>query len=322
MTQNTPHVLREGAVTSANISSLIGRASAASLFSKMAAIEACKLNPYQPYLVWHPTIFGSMMQLDLREVVSQQIFLTGAFEPDVVWFLTCVVDSGASVIDAGAHIGFFSLALGKLVGPNGRVDSFEPTPATKLVLDTNIRNSAMTNIMAHGVALWKDPGIVRIHDFGPAYSAYNSVTAPRLPAEVQPVSTSVLTVPAVSIDSFVDSSKILPTVVKLDVESSEYEVIAGMRNTLATHKPIIAIEIGDFEGSNTVSSYELTSLLLDSNYNLYSINNCRLSPFAHEERTYDYANLIAVHCDRAEEVLARTGSSVDLLNARSVPGDE
>ena len=35
---------------------------------------------------------------------------------------------GASVVDAGANIGTFTLFLSNLVGPTGRVHSFEPSP--------------------------------------------------------------------------------------------------------------------------------------------------------------------------------------------------
>ncbi len=300
--------LRSAAATAAATDDLLGRASAASLFSKVSAIEACKANPFQPSLVWHPTIFGSMMQLDLRETVAQQIYLTGGFEPDLLWLFTCLVDEGMSVIDGGAHIGFFSLALGQLVGPGGRVDAFEPMPSTKLHLDTNIRNAGLKNVFTHTLALWNESSVVPFRDLGHALSAYNSITAPRLPAHVKVPEGSMHQLPATSLDSFVEHSAIKPALVKLDVESAEYQVITGMKKVLAKYQPIVVLEIGDFENTKAVSSYQTMQLLADASYCLYFIANCRLTPLQLESRRYDFGNILAVPIGRTEEVLARTSS--------------
>src|SRR5262249_54566099 len=54
-------------------------------------------------------------------------FVLGSFEPSTVAALRRHVKPGATVLDIGANIGAHTLQLARLVGPRGRVLSFEPT---------------------------------------------------------------------------------------------------------------------------------------------------------------------------------------------------
>ncbi len=233
-----------------------------------------------------------MMQLDLKETVAKQIFLTGAFEPDLLWLMAGVVDAGQSVIDSGAHIGFFSLALGLLVGPEGRVDAFEPVPSIKQHLDTNIRNAELNNVFAHDLALWHENTVLSIGDYGHQFSAYNGVRAARIYSNGA-MKRQEVSVPATSIDSFVETTCTAPSFIKLDVESAEYEVIKGMNSVIASNRPTIAFEIGDFEESNLYSSYQVMQLLAEASYELFHLKNCRLSQLCLQNTHYDYANVVA-----------------------------
>jgi len=47
----------------------------------------------------------------------------------------------------------------------------------------------------------------------------------------------------VSIDAEVDTLKLVPDLLKVDVEGYEYEVIAGARRLLAERKPAICLEL-------------------------------------------------------------------------------
>ncbi len=304
-----PEALRQLAAQASRSAGLAADASALSLFSKFAAVEACRANPYQPSLVWHPTAFGCMMQLDLRERVSQDIFMFGAFEPDLLWFLACVLESGASVVDCGAHIGFFTIAAAQLVGPLGRVDAFEPIASTKLHLDTNVRNARLSNAHTHLLGLWSEPSVVEIFDYGPAYSAFNSIGAPRLhPGQCAPEGTPTC-VPATSLDAFVTSEGIAPALVKIDVENSEDQVLQGMEKILQTTRPVVVIEVGDLEAdgaANAAPSRVPLERLARADYQLFE-----LRPFAlqrHDIKTagkYAYGNFVATPREREAAILRR-----------------
>ncbi|POO48795.1 FkbM family methyltransferase [Agrobacterium rosae] len=302
--------LRMCASEAAFVSSLLADASEASLFSKVAALEACKANPYQPALLWHPTIFGSMMQLDLRDRVSQEIFLTGAFEPDVLWLMSCLVNEGETVIDGGGHIGFFSIALAHLVGENGCVDVFEPSVETRKHLDTNVRNSGFNHVHVHETALWSRSGTVDFNEWGAEFSAYNGITAPRLNSLAGVPTAVVNQVPTTSIDEFVTETGRIPSFIKLDVESAEHQVLLGAKDLLELHRPLVLFEIGDFANSqleeHVERSFSTLQLMERLSYAIFDLSKCRLVPQLSEDRSYSYGNVLAVPMEDVENIITRT----------------
>ena len=70
---------------------------------------------------------GLRYDLDLSQAIDFTIFLLGRFEASTVAALRRYVKPGATVLDIGANIGSHTLQLARLVGPSGRVLSFEPT---------------------------------------------------------------------------------------------------------------------------------------------------------------------------------------------------
>ncbi len=311
MVNNLNKKIQNLAIESARISELLTCASADSLFAKTSAIEACKANPYQPSTIWHPTAYGSYMQLDLRERVAQEIFLTGAFEPDLLWFFSCVIEPGMTIIDGGAHIGFFTLAFGQLVGPNGHVDAFEPTATTKAHLDINIRNASLVQVHTHALALWYKSEILILNDWGHALSAFNGVAPPRVAPGTKLPEQNRLSVPAVSIDEFVANTGRMPDLIKIDVESAEDAVIRGMSGILETKRPIIVLEVGDFDSSlnnpDIASTESTLQRLIDKNYTLFNVTNFKL--IQHEvvkDTTYSYGNIIAIPTEFSEIIIKKT----------------
>lgn len=93
---------------------------------------------------------GYQMKIDWSRHRS---FIYGSWEPDVVKAIEDIVPSGAYALDIGAHIGFYTLLLAKIVGPHGRVSAFEPLPWNFSVLSDNIRLNHCTHVDAINKAL-------------------------------------------------------------------------------------------------------------------------------------------------------------------------
>src|SRR5258707_1235512 len=69
---------------------------------------------------------GVPLLLDLSDHVIGLNILRGQYEPDEIRFVRGLLQPGDAVIDAGAHIGFFTMHMAAAVGPSGRVYAFEP----------------------------------------------------------------------------------------------------------------------------------------------------------------------------------------------------
>ena len=57
-----------------------------------------------------------------------------------------IVEEGDVVVDIGANAGFFTVLLGTLAGPGGRVISFEPGAANIQRLKNNIKLNELANV--------------------------------------------------------------------------------------------------------------------------------------------------------------------------------
>lgn len=79
-----------------------------------------------------------------------------------------------------------------------------------------------------------------------------------------------ITVPLTTIDRFASSGAPAPTIMKIDVETLEADVLAGGRKTIAAHRPIITCEfLPRADGVDGIG--ELLSWLAYYGYNFYQV---------------------------------------------------
>jgi FkbM family methyltransferase len=134
--------------------------------------------------------------------------------------------AGMVVLDIGAHVGYYSLLAARLVGPSGKVFSFEPEIDNYQLLRQNIELNGYENIYTNQCAVSNKVGETTLFlanlDSG-RHSIYNH----SLPQK------GSYTVPTVTIDSFLEEQG-WPKVdlVKIDVEGAEPDVLEGMGQTV------------------------------------------------------------------------------------------
>jgi FkbM family methyltransferase len=167
------------------------------------------------------TRHGFSMSLDLRQLVDREIYCQGVWEPLETKLFARVLRPGDHVVDVGANIGWFSLLAARLVGPAGRVHSFEANRATFDLLQTNLALNACTNITAHCVAVGEENGLARI--------------APREAGNagadgVELASSGVDTVPLVRLDAVLGEARL--RLIKLDIEGWEAKALRGAEGLL------------------------------------------------------------------------------------------
>jgi len=66
------------------------------------------------------------------------------------------LETGMTVVDIGASIGFFSFYASQKVGPTGRVIAFEPEPTSYRALVENIEANQAINVMSVEMGLWSE----------------------------------------------------------------------------------------------------------------------------------------------------------------------
>ncbi|MDQ3929139.1 MAG: FkbM family methyltransferase [Chloroflexota bacterium] len=83
-------------------------------------------------------IAGLRIYHDGRPSYHLQMLAMGTHDRDVVSLLDTFVKPGMTVLDVGAHFGYFSLLSARLSGPEGTVWAFEPVPHVVRLLARNI----------------------------------------------------------------------------------------------------------------------------------------------------------------------------------------
>jgi FkbM family methyltransferase len=129
---------------------------------------------------------------------------------------------GMTVIDVGAHIGFYSLIAAKKVMPGGIVHAVEPYEQNIKYLEHNITLNGLKNVTVHRFAAGAKR---RKRTFHITHSTDSNGFYPHPIAE---------TIETISIDEIpLDDIVTGPVhVTKIDVEGAEIEVLSGMKRIL------------------------------------------------------------------------------------------
>ena len=80
------------------------------------------------YLVVAPWLYGTRMEFVLASDIGRCVWVAGCFEPNEMYLLSQLLSSGGTFVDVGANVGLYSVAAASMVGLNGRVLAFEPSP--------------------------------------------------------------------------------------------------------------------------------------------------------------------------------------------------
>jgi FkbM family methyltransferase len=151
-------------------------------------------------------------------------------------FLLRELAEGGVFFDIGACLGYYSLLASNLVGPEGRVLTFEPSPSVIPILRRNL--SGKQNVEIINKALSRTSGSTRFHVAPLPFIGTSS-----LRADWQERNTELVTVDTICLDDYCYSTGIFPSIIKLDVEGVEDEVLKGSARLLREQGPLLALEV-------------------------------------------------------------------------------
>ncbi len=160
-----------------------------------------------------------------------------AFEPTTVAALLAAFESncdGLVFFDVGANVGLYS-AISSLMFEPDLVVAFEPTPTTADIARAIFESNGL-DIDLVQAAVGAAAGRERL--FLSATSDASNSMVEGFKRDIGTVDVDV-----VSIDEFVAAGRPPPTVIKIDVETFEPEVLRGARQTIERHRPVIVIEV-------------------------------------------------------------------------------
>jgi FkbM family methyltransferase len=136
-----------------------------------------------------------------------------------------IIPPDASVFDIGAYQGELSSFFSELVGPKGRVFSFEPHPGHYLELITRAVEEPRANIFPHCRAMAASVGHQPIFLAPPALDQSSSIIPELGSAEHLGEGVRRCLTETDTIDNFVRSYGHKPDVIKIDTEGAEHLIV-------------------------------------------------------------------------------------------------
>lgn len=158
---------------------------------------------------------------------------------------------GKTVLDIGGHVGYHALCLAELVGPAGRVHTFEPNPANLERLRMNLRanEDLAGRITVHDTAVGRRQGTIdmnmsfSIEDGASSGSFIASADPPFDTIDYEQTGFEAVTVAITTLDALAEQFDRPPVAaMKIDVEGAEAHVLDGAADILRRHRPLLAIE--------------------------------------------------------------------------------
>lgn len=237
------------------------------------------------------TFWKEDMLVVIPELVSLCIYRYGFFEEGLTNIMLKYLKPGMTFFDVGAHFGYFTLLGSVLVGKEGQVHSFEPTPYSFKILKYNA--SSKKNIFLNNIALFSDKKTISINDYGIRYAAFNSLYEARLSKDIitklRPKKYKINTI---LLDEYVKNNALKPNFIKIDAENSEYEILNGMEKTIDIFHPILSIEAGDMNIKGVPKSKKIIDFLIDRDYQPYEFREGKIFQCNPKNEEYQYGNIL------------------------------
>jgi len=170
--------------------------------------------------------FGFRMYVDPRDqTISCTLLMLGHYEPFASQVFNSLLREGMTVVDIGAHVGYYTLLAAKGVGASGRVFSFEPEPRNFGLLCRNISLNALANVFPQQKALLDRDGT---HHFYLAAEAFGSHGIYR-----QDATAGRIEVETTTLDELFSGRTETVQVIKMDAEGAEPLILKGMKDVIS-----------------------------------------------------------------------------------------
>lgn len=182
--------------------------------------------------------------------------LTGRTERALLNWFSQHVRPGDTWLDVGAHYGYTTFALGRLVGPEGRVFTFEPVPATAGCVDQGRALNALPHVVVVPVGL----GSAETIEFRRL-----ALTRGMADSTLEEAASQWFVQAGIARFDWLwpglHGGNDVIHGIKIDVQGMELETLAGMREALRRWRPRLVLEL-----HAGVSRDAVLSLLRDLGY--------------------------------------------------------
>lgn len=203
-----------------------------------------------------------------RDLLGLMVYLFGTWEPNLAAFLAHRLTAGDTFIDVGANSGWFSTMGAELVGPSGRVVAIEASPLIAARLRANLDRNQLGNTRVVVAAATSEPCTM---DIVPGPAEHTGLTRVAKRHDL-----GAAQVPGDTLGALLDRNEVSTArVVKIDVEGAEYDVVRGLRPTLARFpdRCEFVVEVGPERAASAGDVEALFATFAEAGYRPYRLPN-------------------------------------------------
>lgn len=218
---------------------------------------------------------GLSWNVDLKEAIDLNIFLTGRYEPELSIKMEEIIKEGDVVLDIGANVGGHALPLTKMVGSEGRVYAVEPTDFAFDKLQKNIEmNPEIRSRISPIKTFLTDTSKNNIpKSVSASWSIEGGMSDEKRNQLDMGFAKEITDATVLTLDELVDSLNLEKlNAIKLDVDGHEVEILKGAANTVEKFSPVFFIEFAPihYEALKT-TFHEQVELLVDYGYSFEDV---------------------------------------------------
>jgi FkbM family methyltransferase len=238
-----------------------------------------------------------------NDFLGAALFYDG-FENTERSFVERFLRPGMTMLDIGAHHGYYTLLASRKVGPSGLVLAVEPSPRERKRLRLHLRMNRCKNVQVESRALGEAEGTAELYLVRGSETGCNSLRAPNIAQDTERLSVSVECLDRVLQDHGIEHVDLI----KLDVEGAELSALRGARQLLSKQpRPVILTEVQEIRTRPWgYRALEIVRYLSSANYRWFRpLPNGSLERLDATAEEYD-GNFVAI----PEERVAALGNLI------------
>lgn len=235
-----------------------------------------------------------------NDALGQALINKGDFEPHFYNVAKNIIKEGDICLDCGANLGYHTVTMAKIVGPKGRVVSFEPLRVIYQQLNGNVFMNDLRNVIAINAAVGDERKMVQMD-----YIDVDNPNGVNIGATKIGVNGDV--VEMVLIDNVIQSGV---SFVKIDVQGSEVALLNGAMEMIKNSRPVMFVEVEDTWLRYFQQSAEsLLNKIMSLDYVLVRINN---------EYPCDHVAIPREKKSLLDQIMKDVGHPTEIIDGKSI----
>ena len=219
---------------------------------------------FSPAFELSPGRSGAIFHHPGSDLISTALKEYGEWAHNEIELLLGLIDSGCCVYDVGAFVGTHSVAFAERVGPSGKVFAFEPNKSSFRLLVMNTCTERRANVRSFNLAIGASNGFVK--SVSPDKTNLGLSVLQETADEFDRDGVFMKSLDSLGLDSD-------PSLIKIDVEGMELDVLEGAAMTIARSRPFIYAEV------NTVAkALALLGWSRENNYDCLGCSHLAFNP--------------------------------------------